>query len=39
MGFAAQAQNLNFTVSGTVVDEDKTPLIGVTVLIPSLGTG
>ncbi len=38
-GFALSAQDLNFTVSGTVVDEDNTPLIGVTVLIPSLGTG
>lgn len=39
VGFALQAQNLNFTVSGTVVDETETPLIGVTVLIPSLGAG
>lgn len=39
VGFALQAQNLNFTVSGTIVDETKTPLIGVTVLIPTLGTG
>ncbi|PSR15055.1 MAG: SusC/RagA family TonB-linked outer membrane protein [Bacteroidetes bacterium] len=33
------AQNLSFTVTGKVLDADDTPLIGVTVLLPSLGTG
>lgn len=33
------AQDLNFALSGKVVDENQEPLIGVTILIPSLGTG
>lgn len=37
--FTLSAQNLNFTVTGKVIDEDNTPLLGVTVLIPSLGIG
>ncbi len=35
----AYGQKLDFTISGTVIDDSNTPLIGVTVFVPSLGAG
>ncbi len=39
LGTGLLAQSMPFAVDGKVVDENQVPLIGVTVLIPSIGAG
>ncbi|MGB3548971.1 MAG: SusC/RagA family TonB-linked outer membrane protein [Saprospiraceae bacterium] len=39
LSLTAYGQQLNFTISGTVLDDSSTPLIGVTIFVPSLGAG